>query len=301
MVLLVLDRTRPDRLHTRLSSYHVATRYFPAIVGSVTVILWRAISRAYMRFMPYVLMASVPTTLDQTTKDRATRVMDALGVLAVYEFGPLATLALIREGHAASSFVQISAQFTGFLVAPLKASLLQTTRDSTGWAMNVADGIAAILIALYAMILISIIVIFVHLRQQKTGLKWDPASLAAQMALLRHLNYKEAFLGSEYCKVWEYRNLTCGLVRDHGVLRLGYWQHQKSNRIVHGIRFIGSGMGLFLTTSPVADIDKAETLEMQKVTRDRILALQICSMRFIDERPETAIHLCTLKMVSLVT
>jgi hypothetical protein len=142
---------------------------------------------------------------------------------------------MIKHGHYISFLIHFTAYIVP-VVGPLKSGLLQVSKDRSGYAVDVSGGIAAILILVYTMIIISVVGMFRVLFKRPTGLKWEAASLASQIALLNHLNNRQAFTGTEFAAS------TASQIREkeksYGMLRLGYWEHDRDGSIIHGIRFI---------------------------------------------------------------
>ena len=237
--LTVLHRTRPDLLHIRLTPYRLTSAYLPTVIGSISTLWFRAIVRSYTRFSPYVMMASVSTSALNGTNDRASRAMYTLSNLSYFDFSITGIVSLIRNGYATTPLVQIVLILTTIFLAPLKTGLLQLTQDEAGWDIHINKVIAYLLISIYTILLISVAVVFFRLLGTQTGLKWDPASLAAQLGLIKHMNSLDAFSGSEFCTRLEAKRRSSRWGQQFGTLRLGYWRHTETEAIVHGIRFVG--------------------------------------------------------------
>ncbi|KAH8716878.1 hypothetical protein GQ44DRAFT_624679 [Phaeosphaeriaceae sp. PMI808] len=236
--LLHFDRTDPARLHTRVSSKKMVIEYVPTLVGSITAIYWRSLSRAYFRLLPYVKMASVPIDSSKTPKDQVSGRSDAVGTLSQYDYDVRAIGPLVKGRHYMTLLIHITALLASFLLAPLKAGLLQVTWDGTGWTTDISGGISAILIFIYSMIIICVIGMFFNLLNRPTGLKWEPASLASQLALLNNLNCRQAFKGTEFLNGYKVLKNARSWGPKYGVLRLGYWKQGEDGPVVHGIRFL---------------------------------------------------------------
>ncbi|KAF2013037.1 hypothetical protein BU24DRAFT_465372 [Aaosphaeria arxii CBS 175.79] len=240
ITLFVLDRNSPERLFARARRNHLATKYLPTVVGSITTIWWRAVSRAYLRILPYVRMASVP--VDSTGNSHGKVADVTVSTLAQYDNDPSAIPAMIKGGHYLTLFVHLTTLITLFLMTPLKSGLLQITESETGWAVDVSAGVAVILIFLYLLLIVSTVGMFFKLYNRQTGLKWEPAALASQIALLQHINCRKAFAGSEFFNFLQAQRAARGWSKKFGVLRLGYWRQGETGPIVHGIRFIPTAL-----------------------------------------------------------
>jgi hypothetical protein len=247
VTILIMDHTQQERLHIQKSSYRLLAKYLPVVIGSLTATWSRALRQSFTRIAPYALMAAVPVSSSKSRKDRASRSMHEYSVMSFFDLSPSSIISLIRQGHTMVPLVNITNILTSILLVPFKAGLLQITTDNLGWQVEVIDVFAFILLGLYGMLTFCVVGIFFYFINTQTGLKWEPASLAAQLTLLKHMNSTQAFRGMEYCTRLQMNRLASTWENRFGVLRLGYFRctdGQGKETTVHGIRFIKSKLDL---------------------------------------------------------
>jgi hypothetical protein len=118
---------------------------------------------------------------------------------------------------------------------PLKSVLLSITPDPTnnGWETRISHPVAYTLIGMYAILVCLTVVMIIGLWNLRTGLKWDPTSIADQLVLLRGSDILDDFAYFDTEPRERMNELQAS-----AVYRLGYWQ--RDGEIRHGI---GRGAG----------------------------------------------------------
>lgn len=241
--IVTLVAYKPGRLHLRTKAAHLAVQYVPGIVGTVTTIWWTAVVQSYNRIIPYKTMASVP--LDVGSNTDAIRIMYDLNALAVLTFRPGVMLNLLRQGHGMTFLVNFSLQLSIIFLTPLKGGFIQVTEDPKGWTTVVSRGIGYALFVVYIILLICTGGMIFRFWSVPTGLRSDPASIAAQLILVQRSNIFKAFSGMEFVTYREIGDIIPKWGRKFGVLRLGYWQKQNGSEIIHGVRFFKPNDGKY--------------------------------------------------------
>lgn len=212
-----------SRQHNGLWQYDgVGTgRYFlfqflPQILG-ILIFLWLLIiQRAIQRILPFSILSS-----DHSTGQNSKILHDA----ALFPTNFLIpNVACFRYGEPALGFCFFSFWFSLFTV-PLQSALFQTRYYTNGgegaWRWTSVRPVGWTLLALYVLLVVSVAVLMVRLRLRRTGLKWDPVSLADILVLFHRSNVLSDFDGSEIPSVRDSQ-------RTSKTYRLGYWR--TSNR-----------------------------------------------------------------------
>lgn len=101
------------------------------------------------------------------------------------------------------------------------------------------SGLSGVLLLLIYLIVAALsLAIYIKFKLHITGLKWDPAPLAAQICLLKDSNILEAFSTLDFALEADMSNLTEGWDRKNGYLRLGYWNNSaRPDEPFYGIHF----------------------------------------------------------------
>ena len=233
-------RSKGGILHVDATQDHYAFRYVPIGIGSVTSIWWHTIIVTYSRLSPYISMSAHRNKWneDEAQGQKTRRILHAYYADAVFEPVLWHIPELISTGRwllVVCTFVSLA--INGLLI-PLKATFIQVTPDRNGWDIAFSNKIGYALISMYAMVSMATILIMVKLHHRDTGLKWDPVSLADQLALVQGSNFVSLFEGLETCSYRDYSQRFCERASKAGTLRLGYWKHRQNGTIWHGLAFV---------------------------------------------------------------
>jgi hypothetical protein len=92
---------------------------------------------------------------------------------------------------------------------------------------------------MYSALVLSILTLWLWLRRLNTGLKWDAACIADQIALIKGSNILDRFHGLEFATKTEMRDVLSEQATFQGFPRLGYWRHvEHQNTFWHGIAMV---------------------------------------------------------------
>ena len=236
--IVLWGRRNGGSYHVDKSSDALAFRYVPAATGTVAVIWWRNIVSSYIRMHPYILMAAQQTASNEPgSKSRKSRRTLKTSYDVLFEPNLFDIKALASNGHwllSANNFVY---NIVGFFIVGLKAAFIQTTPTGNGWNIGVSNRIGYTLIAIYSLLITTTMAILIRLYNRGTGLKWDPVSIADELALLQHPDFRALFANLETYPYAEYRAIMKTRASEYGVLRLGYWKNRLDGEIWHGIAF----------------------------------------------------------------
>jgi hypothetical protein len=216
----------------RLSSenVHMISRYFPSIVGTVTVILFRQTVREALRMVPFVSMADQKG--EQSTGSRPWK-----GVGGAWF--PWQSFTTTPKSFI--SLFSLLCQFVASFIVSFKVALfanvehIDTDMNKAYWILTVRLYPAVVLIAGYILMIIYTVYIFCHFYGRSTGLKWDPVSIADYASLFAHCNGLQYFAPLELRH--DLRPKYVMVPNRH--FRLGYWTRVRDNPreedLVYGI------------------------------------------------------------------
>ncbi|KAI9800721.1 MAG: hypothetical protein M1833_003137 [Piccolia ochrophora] len=187
--------------------------YLPQILASLVILPIFSIQTAMIRVLPFTSMAS------RSAKSRSAALMWSLRP-ASFAYPQLQYL---RGGN----FV-LSACFLVFwlslLSIPLQSSLFQArllnVQGSPQWRWVTVEPVAWALVVLYAILAFALILVVVYFFRRRTGLKWDPTTLADVFALLQRSNSLADYASSETFESKSEFNDRLAVRSD----RLGYWK-----------------------------------------------------------------------------
>ncbi|CZR55637.1 uncharacterized protein PAC_05525 [Phialocephala subalpina] len=216
----------------RLSSenVHMISRYFPSIIGTVTVLLFRQTVREALRMVPFVSMAD-----QKGEENEGSRPWKGVGGA----WFPWQSFTTTPKNFL--SIFSLMCQFITSFIVSLKVALFASTQhiDPTTnlayWTLTVRLYPAVILIFGYALMIIYTLYIFCHFYGKSTGLKWDPVSIADYASLFAQCNALQYFAPLELRHDLRPRHVMVKRRR----FRLGYWTRKRSStekgHLVYGI------------------------------------------------------------------
>lgn len=120
--------------------------------------------------------------------------------------------------------VGVTLWFISDFIIPFKSSILNTSDYQTsGWKTWVAFEYLYPLLAIYGVLIIYLCVLLGYTWKWKTGLRWNPVSIADNLALFRHSDFLEDF------KDLDMDDPACHRERfADSAYRLGYWRIDKN-------------------------------------------------------------------------
>jgi hypothetical protein len=216
----------------RLSSenVHMISRYFPSIVGTVTVLFFRQTVREALRMVPFVSMA------DQNgMQNRGSEPWKDVGG-AWFPWQSFTT-----TPRSFISFFSLVCQLVGSCIVSLKVALFASTEyvdhdtNEPYWILTIRVYPAAVLVLGHIMMIAYTLYLTWRFRGKSTGLKWDPVSIADYASLFAHCNALPYFAPLELRHDLRPKHV---MVPDQR-FRLGYWTRVRDNPkqtdVVYGI------------------------------------------------------------------
>jgi hypothetical protein len=176
-------------------------------------------------------------------------------------------------------------------IVPLKASFLQIVADDEGWTIIVHREIGYALISIYVTLICATVLMLLRLWNRDTGVKWDPVSVADQLALAQGSNILGIFHGLDFASTRQSVAVLNERSSAFGSVRLGYWRHRSTRSIWHGLACIPPDLGTLclmaldrlhrfrIANQKVEDSDAWETYKglqariHDMILRDKLLGL----------------------------
>jgi len=220
ILLIIYEANAYGQYYSLYSNMRFVVRYVPTIVGTITTVLFRSMRDTMARIQPYISMASHP-------RDEGSRGSKSLGMLYTSElFWGQAK----RRFHPRHQDWLRWAMFFGsiltFQISGYKAALFTASSNPNGtWVLTVHNYIAFVLLALYAVVITLTSMTLIKMVTHKTGLKWDPITIADQLALFHGSNTLQEFRALEQL----HRQNSFDLLADKS-FRLGYWTRVGGHR-----------------------------------------------------------------------
>lgn len=202
------------------SSRYFVFQYLPTLLASIMVIWLLIVQNAIHRIFPFIALSSgrgKPNSgvLHHSTIFPTNYLIPNLSFFTHRE--PLLGLCSIIFWLA-------------LWTVPLQSCLFQTryyTPDST-WRWTAVLGVAYALFTLYLLLTFALLLLMFRITFRRTGLKWDPVSLADLLTIFHPSNFLSDFERSEV----EGRHLPYFSAK---YLRLGYWQTSRHHEAFYGV------------------------------------------------------------------
>jgi len=209
------------------------SRYFPSIVGTATVLLFRQTVREALRMVPFVSMAD-----QKGVAKLGSEPWKGVGG-AWFPWQSFTT-----TPKSPISLFSLVCQFVASFIVSLKVALFASTEhidndtNEQYWILTVRLYPAAVLIAGYIIMIFYTLYISWNFRGKSTGLKWDPVSIADYASLFAHCNALQYFAPLELQHDLRPRHV---MVPDR-LFRLGYWTRVRDNPLETDVVY-GIGVG----------------------------------------------------------
>ena len=129
----------------------------------------------------------------------------------------------------------MAAQITGY-----KAALFSVSSTSDGtWIITVHKSMAFVITSLYSVVIVLTVMTLIRMTTNKTGLRWDPITIADQLALFHGSNILSIFRALEQ----QNSEKAFDLLAERW-FRLGYWK-RSNDTIWYGIGTVGPSSSKF--------------------------------------------------------
>ena len=206
------------------TSRYFLFQIFPQILAVIIVSWLLIIQRAIQRILPFSVLSP-----EQGTRQNST-IFDDVTLFPTNFLIP--DIACFKCGEPALGFC-----FTVFwlclFLAPLQSTLFQTryyTNDGQNvWRWTAVRPIGWTLLVLYILLIVALVLLMLRFLHRRTGLKWDPVSLADILVLFNRSNVLTDFESSKLPNTKDGKRIS-------KTYRLGYWTtSNRSNEVSYAI------------------------------------------------------------------
>ncbi|OGE54249.1 hypothetical protein PENARI_c006G05551 [Penicillium arizonense] len=201
--------------------HYFVLQFLPQILAAPIIIWSFVIQAAVYRTAPFSMMAA---------ERQKGLVIQALPILSKSFVFP--DFSHFKHGEPLFGFSLFTIWLHNFFAIPLLSCLFQAKYyiiDGEGvWRWAAVESVGWTLVALYGVLTIGMVLLFLRFLRSWSGLMWDPVSLADLISLIQRSNILHDFERSE----------TLPTVRDSldpRVLRLGYWRLSSKPEVFYGI------------------------------------------------------------------
>ncbi|KAJ6191528.1 hypothetical protein N7519_001549 [Penicillium mononematosum] len=202
-------------------SRYFVLQFLPQVVAAPIIIWLFVIQAAVYRIAPFSIMSA---------ERQEGLVINRLPILSKNFIFP--DFSHFRHGEALFGFSLFTIWLSNFFAIPLLSCLFQAKYyiiDGQGvWRWASVQSVGWTLVGLYGALTLGLIMLFVRFLRGRSGLMWDPVSLADLISIIQRSNILHDFEHSE----------TVPSVReslDPRVLRLGYWKLSSKTEVFYGI------------------------------------------------------------------
>jgi hypothetical protein len=202
------------------ASYFVM-QFLPQILAALIIIWLFVIQAAVYRIAPFAMMSA---------ERQKGLVMQGLPIISKNFVLP--DLSHFRNGEPLFGFSLFTIWLSNFFAIPLLSCLFQAKYyviDGQGvWRWASVEFVGWTLVALYGVLTIGLVLLFLRFLRGWSGLMWDPVSLADLVSIIQRSNILHDFEHSE----------TISSVRESvepRFLRLGYWKLSSKPEVFYGI------------------------------------------------------------------
>ncbi|KUI73139.1 hypothetical protein VM1G_09022 [Cytospora mali] len=207
---------------TIYSGQYFLFRVVPAILAAIILFYAQCIVTTMIRMRPFARLAA------QRKTDR----LDAI-------FDDLYPKSFLRPHLAGPWYIWVPNLITWVMnmTLPLQSCLFTVVYVDGAWRWATVQGVAWTLVALYIALSAAIIIELIFWLKDKTGVMWDPRSIADVIAIIANSNTLIEYRGTEGLAT---RNDLRKVLRNRRVDRLAYWRwadHDKHDDLWYGLGY----------------------------------------------------------------
>lgn len=198
---------------TIYSGQYFLFRCVPAILGAVILLYAQCVVTTMIRMRPFARLAA------QRKTDR----LDAI-------FDELYPKSFLRPHLAGPWYVWVPSLITWVMniTLPLQSCVFTVIYVDGAWRWATVQGVAWTLVALYVLLAAAIIIELIFWLRDKTGVMWDPRSIADVIAIISNSNTLAEYRGTEGLGS---KNDLRKVLRNRRVDRLAYWRWADQDKL----------------------------------------------------------------------
>lgn len=179
--------------HISATASKFTIQYLLSSISTLSVILFQSVTTNFARIVPYIAMAKPIWPDDECAPTSQTLLATCFPVVGLLNAMRNADYHLVLM--KIFQFVLLS------FITPAKSNLIHksdSAQDPGLWIISISGPSAIYLVVTYTLMCLIMFGLIIYLWDKRTGLKWDPVSLADYMMLLQDSDILADFLGTEY-------------------------------------------------------------------------------------------------------
>lgn len=192
------------------TSRYFLFQFLPQIFATIIIFWVFIIQNALLRVLPFSLLSGPGPRQNSNIFDDAPLFPNTFLIPNLYCF---------KHGEPAIGLCHLIFWLSLFTV-PLQSALFQTryygNEMNHVWVWTAVRPIGWLLVVIYVLLVVAIVLVVLRFRTRKTGLMWDPISLADILTLFHRSNILYDFEGSEVTTAKDAKRVSKSY-------RLGYW------------------------------------------------------------------------------
>lgn len=192
------------------TSRYFLFQFLPQILATVIIFWVFIIQNALLRVLPFIVLSGPGPRQNSKIFDDAPLFPSTFLLPKLYCF---------KHGEHAIGFCHLIFWLSLFTV-PLQSAMFQTrfygNETNHAWAWTAVRPVGWLLVVLYLLLVVALLLVVLRFRTRKTGLMWDPTSLADILALFHRSNIMNDFEGLEVTTAEDAERVSKSY-------RLGYW------------------------------------------------------------------------------
>ena len=192
------------------TSRYFLSQFLPQILATIIIFWIFIIQNALLRVLPFSVLSGPGHRQNSHIFDDAPLFPSTFLIPNFYCF---------KHGEPAMGFCHLIFWLSLFTV-PLQSAMFQTryygNETNYAWAWTAVRPVGWLLVVIYSLLVVALLLVLLRFRTRKTGLMWDPISLADILVLFHRSNILNDFEGSEVKTVKDDKRVLKSY-------RLGYW------------------------------------------------------------------------------
>lgn len=201
-------------------SRYFVVQFLPQILAAIITIWTFVIQAAVYRVIPFAIMAT------QTLQDQ---VIQKLPILSRNFLLP--DWSYFRHGEPLVGLALLTIWISNLIMIPLLSCFFQAKwhliHGEGQWRWNAVLAVGWTIVAVYALLALGLMTLLIRFMRTRSGLMWDPVSLADLIPVIQRSNILHDFEHSETMP-------DVGIALEPRVLRLGYWQVSNRAEVFYG-------------------------------------------------------------------
>ncbi|MCJ1341839.1 hypothetical protein MMC31_000017 [Peltigera leucophlebia] len=192
------------------TSRYFLFQFLPQIFATIIIFWIFIIQNALLRVLPFSVLSGPGPRQNSDIFDDALLFPSTFLMPIFYCF---------NHREPAMGFCHLTFWLSLFTV-PLQSAMFQTryygNETNHAWAWTAVRPVGWLLVVIYALLVVALLLVVLRFRTRKTGLMWDPISIADILVLFHRSNILNDFEGSEVTTAKDAKRVSKSY-------RLGYW------------------------------------------------------------------------------